>query len=443
MPRARLKVVPKLKYRDPRDDGALCDECPLQGQTPVFGTPVSKPRLIVVGQNPGANETEAGEVFIGRAGRRLEKSLGKFGINRHDLHLTNARLCQHPYNTKAADLKKAIECCRPRLENELKSLKRTRARKLDNILTLGGAALRSVTGKTGITNRMGGPLDGTAFEFKQKVDKKTGALKGNGPEFNADFSKYLVTPTVQPALVLRAPHMAAPMTIHIGRSWALQHGQLQRWVWPDFDLHPNASMVRALKRMLKSPRPVACDLETGGTEFKHSPVRVVGLSNGRDTISSPWEAFTSKRHGSSPDLLEYPHGQEIADLIYEILETKRLVGQNFGYDLLMLKHQMDCDVFHNYWFDTLLAHRVVAPRLPHRLGFMATMEYHCPNWKTEFGDATEKRGLEKYFERPAIELRVYNAQDAYMTYLLIAPLMKRLGITSRQLDRLWHERRAA
>lgn len=423
----------KITYRDPRDDGALCDQCPLNEQTPVFATTPKHPKLIVVGQNPGGDEVEVGENFVGRAGKRLDKSLAKFEIPRSALHLTNARLCPAPYGTKAKDLKLALECCRPRLSNELNAL----PKRMDHILALGAAAMNAVTNKKNITNRMGGPMPGADITFKQTTDKKTGKLKGNGPEFNGNFSRFTVVPTVQPALVLRAAHMGVPMTIHIGRAWGLQTGAIKPWKWPDFELWPGPSMVKALKRILRSKRYVAVDLETGGTEFKYAPVRVVGLSNGLDTVSIPWEAYNSKRHGTAKGLDSYPEGEEIADLTEKILNRKRLVGQNFVYDLLMMKHQMGIDVASNYWFDTLSAHRVIAPRLPHRLGFIATMEFHCPNWKTEFGDATERKGLEKYFERPEVELRIYNAKDAYMTALLVPPLMKRLGVTEREIDMLW------
>lgn len=420
----------KVTYADPRDLGAKCDECPFKGQIPVFAQPSKNPVLAVVGQDPGRNEEEEGIPFVGRSGRRLNKALNRFDIPRASLHVTNARLCRPPYNATVAEKKLALECCRPRLANELNALPSN----VRVILALGAAALQTLTGKRSIMSRMGGPLPPTKFEFARK-QKRDGTWWGHDASFSADFTRFeTVVPTAHPAMVLRSPHFGFPMTVHIARAWGLQTGAIKPWKWPKFHLWPDASMVRALERILKSNRPVGMDTETGGTSFKHSPIRVVGLSNIDTTISSPWEAYDSLKYGSAKSLWSYEHGEEIEYLIKKVLTTKRLVGQNFTHDILMMKYQANIDCTSNYWFDTLLAHRVTAPRLPHKLGFIANQEFHNPAWKTDFGDSTEKKGIDKFFERPEEELRIYNAQDSYMTAKLVPPTIKRLGVSYKQLD---------
>ncbi|MEM2081233.1 MAG: uracil-DNA glycosylase [Candidatus Bathyarchaeia archaeon] len=68
-----------------------CRRCPLwQGATqavPGEGPPNAK--VMLVGQNPGAEEDKAGKPFVGRAGKFLTKTLAENGINREELFITN------------------------------------------------------------------------------------------------------------------------------------------------------------------------------------------------------------------------------------------------------------------------------------------------------------------------------------------------------------------
>ena len=46
-------------------------------------------KVMIVGQNPGAEEDETGKPFVGRAGKYLTQVLAEYGINRDDLFITN------------------------------------------------------------------------------------------------------------------------------------------------------------------------------------------------------------------------------------------------------------------------------------------------------------------------------------------------------------------
>ena len=46
-------------------------------------------KVMLVGQNPGADEDELGRPFVGRAGKFLTKTLAEHGIKREDLFITN------------------------------------------------------------------------------------------------------------------------------------------------------------------------------------------------------------------------------------------------------------------------------------------------------------------------------------------------------------------
>jgi uracil-DNA glycosylase family 4 len=53
---------------------------------------------MLVGQNPGAEEDEAGRPFVGRAGKFLDDVLKRNGIKREDLFITNVVKHKTPKN---------------------------------------------------------------------------------------------------------------------------------------------------------------------------------------------------------------------------------------------------------------------------------------------------------------------------------------------------------
>lgn len=120
--------------------GAMCHKCPLNGQVPVLGEGSLGAQLAIIGEAPGRDETKMGRPFIGRSGEALEKYLAEQDLTRPAVFITNAVLCFPPggdYDNFIRGAKKQwkathgtkksapvfndpIECCRPRLFNELR-----------------------------------------------------------------------------------------------------------------------------------------------------------------------------------------------------------------------------------------------------------------------------------------------------------------------------------
>src|SRR5437762_9912320 len=74
-----------------REAAAHCRGCHLYApatQT-VFGDGLKRARLMMVGEIPGDREDREGRVFVGPAGRELDKALEAVGIDRADVYITN------------------------------------------------------------------------------------------------------------------------------------------------------------------------------------------------------------------------------------------------------------------------------------------------------------------------------------------------------------------
>ncbi len=100
-----------------------CRKCRLwQGaKHAVPGEGPATAKVMLVGQNPGAEEDEAGKPFVGRAGKFLNKVLAKNGFRREELFVTNIVKHMSPKNRKP--LPDEIAACAPYLEQQIKTVK--------------------------------------------------------------------------------------------------------------------------------------------------------------------------------------------------------------------------------------------------------------------------------------------------------------------------------
>ncbi len=145
----------------------------------MFGEGLKKSTVMFVGEMPGDREDRAGHVFVGPAGRELDKALEKVGIARADVYITNVvkhfkfeergkrRIHQTPK-------KGEVDACLPWLREELAVVK-------PEVLVILGATA-------------GKALLGSSFKL----------TPSRGRPIESDLAD-IVTATVHPSAILRAP----------------------------------------------------------------------------------------------------------------------------------------------------------------------------------------------------------------------------------------------
>lgn len=116
-----------------------CEKCKYKEFTYVPPSLVKNSDLLIVGQNPGAEEQEEGKVFMGKCGQFLRNYLTSFDKKGIIYSITNALKCGTPNNKTPT--KKELEICKPLLLQDIEYC----SPKL--ILTLGKCAFISLTGK--------------------------------------------------------------------------------------------------------------------------------------------------------------------------------------------------------------------------------------------------------------------------------------------------------
>jgi uracil-DNA glycosylase len=164
-----------------REAAARCRGCHLhEGATQtVFGEGLKKAKVMMVGEVPGDREDRLGHVFVGPAGKELDKALHAVGIDRADVYITNVvkhfkfeergkrRIHQKPSRAE-------VKACMPWLRAELDVV-------APEVLVLLGATA-------------GQALLGSGFKL----------TPARGRPVDSDLAD-LVTATVHPSSILRAP----------------------------------------------------------------------------------------------------------------------------------------------------------------------------------------------------------------------------------------------
>ncbi|MBI4083466.1 MAG: uracil-DNA glycosylase [Candidatus Lambdaproteobacteria bacterium] len=157
----------------------------------VFGLGQDRPRLMFIGEGPGADEDQQGLPFVGRAGRLLTALIAALGLAREDVYITNVVKCRPPGNR--APEPDEVAACRPILRRQIELLNP------GLIVTLGNVPLKALNPRAGgITRERGTPFL---------------------------YDRWKVLPTFHPSYLLRQLDAIATCWGDFKRAFALTYGE--------------------------------------------------------------------------------------------------------------------------------------------------------------------------------------------------------------------------
>jgi uracil-DNA glycosylase len=112
-----------MSFRELNEQMQKCRKCRLWqcARNAVPGEGLLNAKVMLVGQNPGAEEDKIGRPFVGRAGKYLDKVLTKNGLTRDNMFVTNVVKHISPKNRKP--LPDEIAACTPYLLEQIKKIK--------------------------------------------------------------------------------------------------------------------------------------------------------------------------------------------------------------------------------------------------------------------------------------------------------------------------------
>lgn len=100
-----------------------CTKCRLSARRTrvVPGVGPCRSRIAFIGEAPGRDEDLRGEPFVGRAGRLLDQALGKAGVARSQVYITNLVKCRPPDNRRPRK-DEITTCTSMYLESEIEEI---------------------------------------------------------------------------------------------------------------------------------------------------------------------------------------------------------------------------------------------------------------------------------------------------------------------------------
>jgi uracil-DNA glycosylase len=137
--RPRRKIDPESKNEWERLSAEIrtCQKCPL-GKTRTHAVVYRgslAPRVVFIGEAPGAEEDRTGLPFVGRAGRELDRAIARLPLASEEYGVLNVLKCRPPGNRFD---RTAARTCHPYLDRQLALLRP------EMVVTLGAHALRSL-----------------------------------------------------------------------------------------------------------------------------------------------------------------------------------------------------------------------------------------------------------------------------------------------------------
>lgn len=142
-----------------------CTRCGLHKKRTnvVSGCGKSNLHIMFVGEAPGADEDKEGKPFVGSAGKHFARILKQLNLKRSDIYITNVVKCR-PHEALSNRPPKDVEIdrCIIWLKKEIERVKPSL------IVTLGGTALKALTGLGGVSNKRGRVFTGTVLNVENK-----------------------------------------------------------------------------------------------------------------------------------------------------------------------------------------------------------------------------------------------------------------------------------
>lgn len=369
---------------------ANCEKCPLFDDKRATFVPSKipiSPRLAVVGEAPGQQEARRGEPFVGPSGKLLDLVLNHEGYSREEVLYTNVTLCRPRDN--ATPPKAAIDSCRPRLLDELRSSS------VADVVALGGTAASALVDdpRTITKLRVGPPK------------QPTGPLR--------DSTVQRVIPTWHPAYCLRNADAFPSLVTDIAKLKGLS---TDVWNPPDWQYFDDVAGARGIiAELQRGGDLLVVDIEVGiekDISFGHPneyDLLCVGIAYGKGrAVVLGTDPLTD---------------QEVLNDLRELFRSKRLIAHNGKFDLAGLYPTLGPL---ELWFDTMLAHYCLDERPGnHGLKALAVELLGAPQYDLEIHKYVTGKSS-SYANIPKEILYRYNAYDVACTWELFELFVPRL-----------------
>ena len=361
---------------------ALKEKCEHLGLTylPGIGSPTSK--FWVIGESPNEDDKKAKQVFVGKSGYFVNGAFVGLNLRRDNMYLTNVSPVQPPENrySRLHEIGISHTECFEALKEQVEVFKP------HCVFTMGAFPLCALTEKENIKYWRG-------YVHKYKESK---VMASFSPSYITSLGEKSAKKEREGKSAIKYTYGTARITFLIDLKKAYEESQFKGIQLKERKLLYNLSEeenLRLIKEMQQSSE-VAFDVETKGDW-----VDQLALANQEYALSFPLDRGE----------LQFEINAELKKLF---AKHKKLTAQNGAFDMRKLA-QKGLPITSLY-ADTMIAHHLLYPDLPHGLDYMAsiyctlTEPPHSPDW-----DFPENRARK-------------NAEHAYLTMEIWKLLEKEL-----------------
>ena len=330
--------------------------------------------IAVVAEAPGEREVQLRQPLIGSSGKFLWDVLRRDSLTRNHVYITNVvkrklvGASDAPQN-KVAIKKQELEHWRVLLSNELSFLPN-----LKYIIALGNFALEALTLNKGITQ-----------------------FRGSVVPIMVGHRSVSVICAYNPAHILREPKLEVVFRMDCNKLTRLREGKFHA---PEIVAHINPTYSEAMefiRDLQNSPEPIAHDIETIADE-----TACVGLAN------SNTEGMCISWRTQSENVYPLEEERNLRLALQELLGNRDIafIAQNGNFDAYWMWYKDRIRV-HGYWMDTMLAHHLLYPSLPHNLGFITAQYTDYPYYKDDGKTWKDDDDIDSFWR--------YNIKDCCIT----------------------------
>ena len=319
----------------------------------MFGAEVA-----IIGEAPGERERSMKMPLCGSSGKYLWDSLRKYGLSRQKCYVTNV-IKRQLLSVNMVNMKEKIGGGEVSHYTSILLWELAQLPNLKYVVCLGNNALTAITGLHGITNYRGSVFDvqlSTPF--------------GEGETRQRDVK---VVVMYNPAHVLREAKAEVMFKFDCFRLNQVIQGEFREH---EVTAHINPTFAEALAwidKMQREKEPVGLDIESSSGE-----TICIGLAN------NPHEGCCINFRTKDGNRWTVEEEAQLWIRFQQFVSDPevRLVTQNGMYDSSWT-YFLDRLRFGPIWFDTMLAHHTLYPRMPHSLGFLTSQYTTHPFYKDE------------------------------------------------------------
>jgi len=392
------------------EDLCKCDECPLRESKAKLGCvpgvlvgkdPEEALPLMLVGISPAKEELRQKLPMTGPSGQLGRQTAEASGFDNY--YITNAFSCWYPEEATEGQVRRAAECCRPRLLAEIEHFQPEVIMPLGRVPTeefLGyGVGVMSVMGRVLRTNQ----------ELRPLMEERVIPEAANSLPFVAgpigDLSdvspKSVIIPSLQPAAVLHTPETYPDLkhNFEVGRLYLEKRYRVASN--PETIIVTEDNISSVLDTLSQAPELVI-DLETTTEGFfpygRHpDKIRCIAL------------AVDEKFGYIIPYYLIHHPG------VHHLIDTKPGIYHNGHFDCAFLMQEGFSPIIA---YDTMLAHFLIDERdFAHGLKVLAAKYLGAPDWEEALKVYLPNKKA-SYDNIPDHVLYPYAARDVCYTYQL-------------------------